>query len=259
MSKNKMSKLICIILVLCVFTVSASGCKNSAANKITDKIITTTTSSSSKTKTTSASTTKASSGSSSVTTAAQTSSAASTTAKVYVTTTKKAVVTTTARTVTTTSAAATTEAVGTYLPGNTPQSRHTGFENEMLASVNSYRASYGLSALSLDNTLCENASVRAKEIVNYFSHARPSDPDNEQSCFTALTVTGITYAEENIAMYQGNVTEVMTAWMNSAGHRANILSNKISKAGFASWYFYDNGASGNTPGYYYSWSQFFTD
>ena len=97
--------------------------------------------------------------------------------------------------------------------------------------VNKERKSTGLGTLTLSDELCKVADVRAKEIVKSFSHTRP----NGTSCFTAFKENGVAYryAGENIAYGQKTATEVMNGWMNSAGHRANILSKNFGKIGIA--------------------------
>ena len=103
------------------------------------------------------------------------------------------------------------------------------YVNEILALVNKYRASNGLKAVSLDNALSTAADVRAKEIKTAFSHTRPDG----RSCFTVLSDRGISYngAGENIAYGQRSAEEVMNAWMNSEGHRANILNGSFTQLG----------------------------
>lgn len=97
--------------------------------------------------------------------------------------------------------------------------------------VNKERKANGLRVVTLSDELCKVADVRAKEIVKSFSHTRP----NGTSCFTAFKENGITYryAGENIAYGQKTATIVMNAWMNSSGHRANILNKNFGKIGIA--------------------------
>lgn len=96
-------------------------------------------------------------------------------------------------------------------------------EEQVLSIVNSERAKYGLSPLTYDSTLARAADIRAVEIRTLFSHTRPDGT----SCFTVLDEVGYSYrsAGENIAYGQSTAEEVMTAWMNSEGHRANILGD----------------------------------
>lgn len=109
----------------------------------------------------------------------------------------------------------------------------TGFESDMLKQVNAQRAKNGQSALTLNQTLCASARVRAAEIAKdgCFSHTRPDG----SGCFTAISGVSYRTAGENIAMgtwgYYG-VDEIMDGWMNSEGHRANILNGDFSEVGF---------------------------
>lgn len=101
---------------------------------------------------------------------------------------------------------------------------------EAVASlVNAARQDAGLSELELDADLCAAAQARAQEIAQSFSHTRPDG----SSCFTILEEFGISYraAGENIAMGQRTPEEVMGGWMNSSGHRANILNGTFTSIG----------------------------
>lgn len=104
-----------------------------------------------------------------------------------------------------------------------------GFEGEMLEQCNQQRRANGKGDLKLNNTLCANAAVRAEEISrkNCFSHTRPDG----SACFTAITVNFMTCGE-NIAYGTRSVSATVTAWMNSPGHKANILSDDFTEAGF---------------------------
>ncbi|MCI8702949.1 MAG: CAP domain-containing protein [Anaerotignum sp.] len=95
--------------------------------------------------------------------------------------------------------------------------------------VNVERAKAGLPALTLDAAASQAAQVRAAEIRTSFSHTRPSG----KNCFTALAEAGVNYraAGENIASGQKTPEEVVTAWMNSEGHRKNILSPNFTGIG----------------------------
>ena len=133
----------------------------------------------------------------------------------------------------------------TSKPGNNVSSE-SQYISEVVRLVNAERAKEGLAALQMDSSLNSAAQVRAKEIVTSFSHTRP----NGSNCFTALSEAGIKYngSGENIAYGQKTPAEVVNAWMNSAGHRANIMSSKFTKIGVGCH---------NSNGTYY-WSQFFT-
>ena len=105
----------------------------------------------------------------------------------------------------------------------------TSYAAQVLRLVNAERARYGLSPLTYDVSLGRAADIRAVEIKKLFSHTRP----NGTSCFTVLDEIGYSYrgAGENIAYGQRSPEEVMTAWMNSEGHRANILGENYTHIG----------------------------
>ena len=73
------------------------------------------------------------------------------------------------------------------------------------------------------------AAVRAAEMAQSFSHTRP----NGSRGLTALNEAGVSYrtAGENIASGQQSAQAVVSAWMNSSGHRANILSSLFGRMG----------------------------
>lgn len=101
------------------------------------------------------------------------------------------------------------------------------YAERVVAIVNEERAKNGLSALTINYTAMNAADVRATEIAGTFSHTRP----NGTKCFTALDEAGVSYmgAGENIAKGQQTPEEVMNAWMNSSGHRANILNSNFKQ------------------------------
>lgn len=122
---------------------------------------------------------------------------------------------------------------------STPATENTDFVSQVAALVNAERAKVGLSPVTLDTTLSKAAQVRAKEIVNHFSHTRP----NGSSFSTAITEQGFSFrgSGENIAYGQKTPQAVMNAWMNSDGHRANILNTKYTKIGVG--YYQQNGVN----------------
>lgn len=123
------------------------------------------------------------------------------------------------------------------------------YAQDVLALVNEERAKEGLSPLVLDQKLCEAAAIRANEIVEKFEHTRPDGT----SCFTVLQQNGINYRTcgENIAVGQSTPAAVMDSWMDSEGHRANIMSSDFGKLGV--------GFVQAPGGYQYYWVQLFTD
>ncbi len=95
--------------------------------------------------------------------------------------------------------------------------------DEVIELVNKYRAENGLSPLTVDPSLAQAANKRAIEINEVFSHTRPDG----SSCFTVFSEYDVYFrsAGENIAMGQHTAEHVMDSWMNSEGHRSNILGN----------------------------------
>lgn len=110
----------------------------------------------------------------------------------------------------------------------------TGFEDEMIARINSERAQAGVPALALNARLSEFAIIRAAEAGVQWSHTRP---DGTQ-CFTVLDSdpefkSHISEAGENLAWNQTTVKIVMDEWMQSPGHRENILKLPYNYVGLA--------------------------
>ncbi len=114
-------------------------------------------------------------------------------------------------------------------PGSVPGV--LAYEQEVVRLVNAERASYGLPALSIRAGLCQYARVKSQDMHDsgYFSHTSP----NYGSPFDMMKSFGITYshAGENIAMGYSTPEAVVSAWMNSEGHRANILSASYTELG----------------------------
>ena len=102
-------------------------------------------------------------------------------------------------------------------------------EEQVVTLVNKERAKAGLNKLEMDTKLQTAAAKRAKELKTLFSHSRPDG----SLCFTVLNEYNVIYmaAGENIAMGQTTPEAVMNSWMNSEGHRANILSGNFTKIG----------------------------
>lgn len=116
---------------------------------------------------------------------------------------------------------------------------------------NSSRRANGVNnMLSIDPVLTLAANIRAKEIYQSFSHTRP----NGTSCFTVYNEVGYSYmaAGENIAAGYTSPESVMEGWINSPGHRANILNASFNKIGVACY---------EVPNsiYRYHWVQLFSD
>lgn len=99
----------------------------------------------------------------------------------------------------------------------------------VVQQVNAARAKNGLRALRQDAAMTRAANIRAAELARKFSHTRP----NGRRGLDILSETGVRYraAGENIAAGQTSAQMVMSAWMGSSGHRANILSSRFGRIG----------------------------
>ena len=103
-------------------------------------------------------------------------------------------------------------------------------EQEVFNLINKQRTNNGLTALKIDNEVQKVAKIKAEDMVtnNYFSHQSPT----YGSPFDMLKSFKISYrsAGENIAANSSN-SGAVNAWMNSSGHRANILSSNYNYTG----------------------------
>jgi len=113
---------------------------------------------------------------------------------------------------------------------STTTSQLTADEQEVFELINAKRVANGLSALKIDDELQNVARIKAQDMVNnnYFSHTSPT----YGSPFDMMKSFGISYktAGENIAGNSSNSAAV-NAWMNSEGHRANILNSSFNYTG----------------------------
>lgn len=119
---------------------------------------------------------------------------------------------------------------GTSAPDNGPADETAlSYAEQVAALVNEERAKAGLPALEVNAEITEAANVRAKEIKQSFSHTRPDG----SSFSSALKEQGVSYrgSGENIAWGQKSPEQVMNGWMNSEGHRANILNKNFKNIG----------------------------
>ena len=111
----------------------------------------------------------------------------------------------------------------------------------ILKLVNQERRKAGVPDLTLSTKLTDIANTKAKDMAdkNYFSHQSPT----YGSPFDMLKQFGVsyTYAGENIAAGQKTANEVMNSWMNSSGHKANILNKNYTQIGVG---FYRGGQYG---------------
>ena len=104
-------------------------------------------------------------------------------------------------------------------------------EQQVLALTNEERAKAGLKPLQLDDQLMASARAKSLDMAknHYFSHTSPT----YGSPFDQMKQYGVTYraAAENIAKGQRSAKEVVQAWMDSPGHRQNILTPNFTHIG----------------------------
>ena len=131
-----------------------------------------------------------------------------------------------------------------------PSVNSADYKAQVVAIINQERANAGLGGVTQNASLDVVAQIRAQEIVQSFSHTRPDG----SSCFSVLDQYSIpnTTAGENIAAGYGTPEAVMTGWMNSDGHRANILNGAFGQVGIG-YYTDPNGVYGTY------WVQMFTN
>ncbi len=123
----------------------------------------------------------------------------------------------------------------------------SAYAAKVVELVNAERAKAGLQPVKANSQMMGAAEVRAKEIERSFSHTRPDG----SGFSTVLTQNGVSFrgSGENIAYGQPTPEAVMETWMNSAGHRGNILNGQFTDIGVG---YYENGSG---VGY---WVQVFT-
>ena len=122
------------------------------------------------------------------------------------------------------------------------------FTDEVFRLINIERGNEGVSQLTRSSTLTQTALVRAREIIQQFSHTRPDG----REYITAFDENGVEYrvAGENLAAGQESPADVIKAWMDSPGHRANMLETEFGRIGI--------GVVMDNTGRLY-WTQMFSD
>jgi Uncharacterized protein with SCP/PR1 domains len=124
---------------------------------------------------------------------------------------------------------------------------HETFKLQVLELMNEERQKVGVSPLTMNNEISALAQIRAQEITNLFSHTRP----NGSSFYSIIVNNNLPYSNiaENIAAGQTTPQSVMTSWMNSPGHKANILNPALKEVGIGCHYI--------DSGYNWYWVQLF--
>jgi len=143
---------------------------------------------------------------------------------------------------------AATKPAGSTQPAPASNGDYSAFQKKVVELVNKERAKAGLKALKMNSELSKVATLKSQDMAknNYFDHNSPT----YGSPFDMMKRFGITYrtAGENIAMGQTSPEQVMNGWMNSPGHRANILKASFTQIGV--------GVAKNSAGRLY-WTQQF--
>ena len=107
----------------------------------------------------------------------------------------------------------------------------SAYESKVIELTNIERTKAGLKPFKANNELSKVSRIKSKDMTdkNYFDHNSPT----YGSPFDMMKKFGISYnhAAENIAKGQKTPEEVVKAWMNSAGHRANILNSNLDQIG----------------------------
>lgn len=123
-----------------------------------------------------------------------------------------------------------TGAVAQTCPPTDPDTPSTGLQ-AVLKEINNYRSLSGAPPLTLDARLTKAAQAHADDMAakNYFSHTS-LDGRSAGQRITAAGYTWRTYGE-NIAMGYADWSAALRGWMNSAGHRRNMLSPSFQHIG----------------------------
>lgn len=139
----------------------------------------------------------------------------------------------------TTTPPATTTTTTAAKPTTTTSAPPPTRAQQVFALVNQYRAQAGCKALKDDSRLDAAAQAHSVDMAtnHYFSHTTPSGITFDKR---ELAAGYPSPGGENIAMGQTSASQVMTDWMNSAGHRANILNCQFTAIGVgldtSGWY-----------------------
>jgi uncharacterized protein YkwD len=143
----------------------------------------------------------------------------------------------------------------TYMPASTDTSIPVGcspsgsgsLESQVIALINQERANEGVGALSANSSLTLAARNHSQDMAcnNFFSHTSPTTG----SPFDRILAAGYSYssAAENIGAGYSSAAAVVEAWMNSSGHRDNILNSNYVNVGLGYAYW-----NGSTYGHYWT-------
>lgn len=122
---------------------------------------------------------------------------------------------------------------------------NTTFSQAVLELVNEHRINARLEPLALSDDLNDSAALRAQEIAEVFDHTRPDGSSFDTAISGSYRMIG-----ENIQAGASSPEEVVDAWMNSEGHRENIMNPDYREMGLG-YYYADDGT------YQHYWVQLF--
>ena len=120
-----------------------------------------------------------------------------------------------------------------------------------MALVNAARAEAGAGPLTLNPDLRKAAQVRAAECVTTFSHTRPTGTSYKTAIAEAGVIPPVGYLGENVATGHTTPQMVVERWLQSEGHKKNILNPNYTQIGIGLEKNSGNGYKG------YSWAQLF--
>ncbi|MBM7846401.1 CAP domain-containing protein [Herpetosiphon giganteus] len=160
----------------------------------------------------------------------------------------------------------TATATSTRTPTRTPTAtpNPADFEAQVLTLVNQERAQAGCGALTVDSRLRTAAWLHSQDMAinNFFSHTG----SNGSTVPQRITAQGYPWVRwgENIAAGNNSPQAAVNSWMNSPGHRANILNCNFTQTGIGYYYqandqgniCFDDGTCANGP-YFHYWTQVF--
>ncbi len=120
---------------------------------------------------------------------------------------------------------------GSHAPAAGATATEAQLAADVLVLVNQERANVGAPALTWNGPLAAVAQAHSADMAarNFFAH---NNPDG-QTPFDRMAAAGITYtaAAENIAAGYADANAVMNGWMNSPGHKTNILNATYTEIG----------------------------
>lgn len=132
--------------------------------------------------------------------------------------------------------------------------QNTAFEQEVLRLTNNFRRENGLQNLVLDQNLDTAADNHSRDMArqDYFSHTGQNGSKPWDRAETAGYESR--FVGENIAAGQRSAQAVVTGWINSPGHRANMLNSDYNEIGVGHYFLENDTGSTN---YNHYWTQLF--